>query len=146
MTEQKMESIIRSFIEALVAADVEKALSFFTDDGTWDTPEGRFTGKDELRKYLTWFTQTVADLKVEETGIGILAKGDEAACEHTFTAKFRGQLAQVPVLCSWEFKGDKVQRLKSFYDRLALATQASRSWFVRNTVSNLAKRMEKGLR
>jgi ketosteroid isomerase-like protein len=146
MTEQKMASIMQGFIEALVAADIEKALSFYADDGTWDTPEGKFTGKDKLRRYLTWFTQTVTDLKVEETGIGILVKGDKAAYEHTFTAKFRGELGQVPILCSWEFKGDKIQHTKSVYDRLSLAQQVSKGWFARNTINSIIKNMEKGLR
>jgi ketosteroid isomerase-like protein len=57
MSEKIIESIVRDFGEAFVERDVERMLSFFTEDAVWVSPVGTFRGKEELRRVLTWDTQ-----------------------------------------------------------------------------------------
>jgi ketosteroid isomerase-like protein len=40
MSEEKIVSAIRDFAEAYVKRDVEKVLSFFTEDAVWVNPVG----------------------------------------------------------------------------------------------------------
>jgi len=54
MTDQRIESIMRDFLKALTAKDIDKVLSYYTEDGDWTTSEGVFKGKTELRRYLKW--------------------------------------------------------------------------------------------
>jgi ketosteroid isomerase-like protein len=58
MSEEKIVSVIRDFAEAHVKPDVEKMLSFLTDDVVRISPEGTFKGKEEVKRYLTWDAQT----------------------------------------------------------------------------------------
>ena len=76
MTEQQIKSIMRDYVKALAARDVEKALSFFAEDATLVTPDGTFKGKGELKRYLTWENQVTPELKVTETGIKIIVQGN----------------------------------------------------------------------
>ena len=78
MSEEKIASVMHEFVEALVKLDVEKALSFFTDDASWKTNEGTFKGKSELKRYLTWMAKTVSNPTISEAGIGLLIKGNTA--------------------------------------------------------------------
>ena len=61
MSEEKIASIMRELIESLEAADVEKSLSCFAEDGVWINPNGTFKGKEELRRYLTNSAQSMRD-------------------------------------------------------------------------------------
>ena len=54
MSEKKIESIVRDFWDAFDERDVEKMLTFFTEDAVWVSPVGTFKGKEELRHVLTW--------------------------------------------------------------------------------------------
>jgi len=54
MSEEKIVSVIRDFVEAYVKRDVEKMLSFLTEDVVWVNPEGTFKGKEEAKRFLTW--------------------------------------------------------------------------------------------
>ena len=40
MSEKKVESIIRDMFDAFARRDVEKTLSYFTEDAVWVAPEG----------------------------------------------------------------------------------------------------------
>ncbi len=53
MPGNKIEGIMRNFVKAIEENNVEKALSFLTDDADYVTPEGTFKGKEEFRRYLT---------------------------------------------------------------------------------------------
>jgi ketosteroid isomerase-like protein len=54
LPEEKLESIVRGFVDAFVNKDVEKMMTFFAEDAVRVAPEGEFRGKNELRRYLTW--------------------------------------------------------------------------------------------
>jgi ketosteroid isomerase-like protein len=53
MSEEKIVSVVRDFVEAYVKRDVEKMSSFLTADVVRRSPEGTFKDKEEVKRYLT---------------------------------------------------------------------------------------------
>jgi len=145
MTEEKIENTMHNFIAAIVERDVEKALSFFAEDATYVTPEGTFKGKEELRRYLTWVIQDIPDLTVIDTGIGIIVKGNKAVYEHTLAGTINGVKCRWLSICTYEFRNDKIQRLRSVYDRMSIGKQVAQGWLAKRAVNSFIKRAEEGL-
>lgn len=141
-----IESIMRSFARALESRDLDKALPFFAPDATYITPNGRFTGTEEIRRYLRWMFENNSELAVEECGVGILASGNKAAFEHIVRGTLQGKKWELPMLCIYEFAGDKIKRVVTAYDRLSLAKQAAKGWLAQKAVNAVIKGGEKGLR
>ncbi len=119
----KIEDIMRDFIKTIGKRDVEKALSYLTEDVDWVTPSGTLKGKDELRCYLS--SEPMQDLTITETGNGIITQGNKAFFEHVITATFRGRRTEGLAICAYEFKGDKIEHMRTTLDRLLLAQQAT---------------------
>jgi len=145
MPEEKIASIMRDFVKTMETGDVEKTLSFFTDDGVWVNPDGTFKGKDEVRRYFTVLSQSMRDMKVTECGNGIIAQGNKAFFEHVISGTFRGQRCDVLAICAYEFSGEKIKEVRTAFDRLLMAKQASKGpakWLV----NFMVKQAEKGLR
>ena len=86
MSEEKIKSIIREFVEATAKGDVDKAISFCADDVVWFLPEGTFKGKNEVKRYLTWLSKNSADRVAKDSGIGLIVKDN--------TATYRASLAR----------------------------------------------------
>ena len=145
MAEEKVESIMRNFVKAIEMGDVEKAVSFLTDDVVYDIPQGSFKGKSEVKRLLTWMTQTVSDMKVTESGVGIIAAGNKAVYEHDMEGTVEGQRVKYLALCAYEFKDGKIQCLRTVFDRLAMAQQVATGWFGKMAVNGIVKRTRKGL-
>jgi len=76
MSEEKIVGIVRDFIGAYMRRDVDKVLSFLTEDVDWVQPEGTLKGKEEVKHTFTFMTQRTPDLKIRDAGIGILVKGN----------------------------------------------------------------------
>lgn len=145
--EEKIENIIRDYGEAIEKWDVEKALSFFAEDATLVTPEGTFKGKEELRRYLMWSAQSIPDLMVTDTGIGLMVKGNKAVYEHVYKGTIEGVKCEWLAICVYELSDEKIQHLRSVYDRLSTAKQAVRErWLAKIVINYIVKRTEKGLR
>ena len=146
MSEEQIKSTMRKFRTALESRDVEKILAFFTDDAEWQSPEGTFKGKEQLRHYITWNKQTTPDLKVTESGVKIVAEGDIGLYEHVLSGTVEGSKWSTLALCIYEFAGVKIKGIRSVYDRLAIAQQASKGTMAKMAVKGILKKMEKGLR
>src|SRR4030042_4591304 len=123
MSEEQIKAAMRGFVKSIMEADVTKSLSYLAQDVVWVAPQGTFKGSAEVQKYLTWMKQVAKDCKITETGIGILVQGNTAAFEHNIAATTDNMKWEIPALCVYEFKGDKIQNIRSFYDRLAQASQ-----------------------
>jgi len=147
MSEKKLESIIRDFVEAYGRRDVEKTLSFLTEDVVWVAPEGTFKGKEEVRRVFTWETQIAPDLKLRETGIGILVKGNKAVYEHVFDSVSSDgrKCHDITGVGVFEFKDEKIQQRRLLYDRLAVNKQMAKGWLEKRIINTVIKRGEKGL-
>jgi len=145
-SEEKIENVIRGWRAALEKKDVEKALSFVAEDAVWVAIEGTFKGKEEWKRYLTWMATVNADIKFKDAGIGILTKGNKAVSQYTLEARTSdGMKFEVPSVCTYEFKNEKIQQHYTILDRLLIAKQAAKGMVAKRLVSSIVKRMEKGL-
>ena len=145
MNDEKIASIMRDFIKSLETGDVEKMLAFFTEDGVMVNPDGTFKGKEELRRYLTNSSQTMQDVSVTETGNKIIVQGNKAFYEHFISVTIEGKRAEGLAMCAYEFTNDKIQEVRTVYDRLLLAKQAAKGWIAGTLVNLIVKQAEKGL-
>ncbi len=145
MSEEQVKKKMTQFRKALEARNVDEVLSFFTDDGVWEAPEGTFKGKEQLKRYVTWNKQTNPDLKITETGIKVVAEGDAGVYEHVLSGTVQGTKWEVLAICIYEFAGDKIKSIRTVYDRLTVAKQLAKGTMAKMAVNGVLKRMEKGL-
>ena len=141
MAEKQIADIMRDFVGSMGERDVEKTLSFFTDDAVWETPMGTFKGKDELRRYLS--AETMQNLKTTECGNGIIVEGNKSFFEHVISGTYQGQRGEVLAMCAYEFSDDKIKALRTTFDRLSLAQQTAKGWLPKWLVNFIAKQTEK---
>jgi limonene-1,2-epoxide hydrolase len=145
MAEVEVKGIMRDFVKVIEQGDVEKALGFLTDDVTYSIPQGSFKGKEEVKRLLTWMSQTMSGIKVTESGLGIIGAGNKAVFEHDIEGTVEGQRVKYLAMCAYEFKDGKIQHLRTVFDRLTMAQQAATGWFAKMAVNGIVKRMGKGL-
>lgn len=145
MAEEKYAELMRELISSLEAKDIEKALSLCTEDVRFVTPFGTFEGKKEVRRLLEWMSGNVQDMNYTETGAGIIVQGDKAAYEHTLTGKYDGEEVQLLMICTYQFRDEKIKELHYTMDTLELAKQASEGFFSEKMVNTVYKQVRKGL-
>jgi hypothetical protein len=145
MTEEQMKAAIRGFLQSSMAGDVTKALSFLADDVVYVVPEGTFKGTAEMKRYMAWNNQMVKDGKATETGIGIIIHGNIGVIEHNLSGTIKGIKGEILAVCIYEFKDDKIQSIKGFYDRLGMAKQGAKGWLAKWMVNTIVSQAEKGL-
>ena len=98
-----------------------------------------------MRRYLTNSAQSMRDMKVTETGNKIIVQGNKAFYEHVIAATIEGKRAEGLAMCAYEFTNDKIQEVRTVYDRLLMAKQAAKGWFAGTLVNLIVKQAEKGL-
>jgi len=145
MAKEEIISIMRNFKDALNKKDIEESLSFFTEDADWVDPNGVFKGKEEIKNYFKWVYETSPDHKLIESGVKIIAEEDRAVYEHILEGSYEGMKYQIFALCIYEFKGDKIQHIRTAYDRLSMAKQLAKGKIAKTAVNSIINRMEKGL-
>jgi len=143
MAAENIPNIMRDFVKSMEKGDVDKALSFLTDDVDWVTPTGTIKGKDQIRRYFS--SEAMKGLTVTESGNGIIAQGNRALFEHDLEATYRGRKAKWLAICAYEFNGDKIQHMRTVFDRLSLAQQMS-SGLPKMLVNQIVKQSEKMVR
>jgi predicted ester cyclase len=146
MPEEEIAGIMREYVKAMADGDVEKALSYHTDDAVDISPYGTYKGKTEIRRSLEALAKNMKDMKVTETGNGIIVQGDKAFFEHVITGTFEGKNFEFLGMCAYEFSGDKIKEVRSTFDRLLLAQQAAPGWFARSMVNMIVKQMDKAMK
>lgn len=144
LTEEKVKSIMHDFVGAMAKGDVEKGVSLCTEDVVWSLPEGTFKGREGVKRYLTWWTQSTADRTVTDSGIGIIVQGNKAVYEHVWKGTTQGLKWEGLSMCVYEFSDEKIQNIRSVYDRLWMAQQSAKGWLARTLVNSIAKRWPKG--
>jgi limonene-1,2-epoxide hydrolase len=140
MAKAEMANIMREFVKAMGENDIEKALSYLTDDADWVSPNGTAKGKAELRRMLS--SESMQNVTATESGNGIIAQGDKAFFEHILEATYRGRKAKWLAMCAYEFQGDKIQHIRATFDRLSLAQQVT-SGLPRMIVNQVIRQAEK---
>lgn len=145
MAKEEIISIMRNFKDASNKKDLEELLSFFTEDADLVNPDGVFKGKEEIKNYFKWVFETVPDYKIIESGVKIIAEEDRAVYEHILEGSYEGMKYQILAFCIYEFKGDKIQHIRTAYDRLSLAKQVAKGQIAKTAVNSIINRMKKGL-
>jgi hypothetical protein len=145
MAKEEIISIMRNFKDAYNKKDLEESLSFFAENADWVNPDGVFKGKEEIKSYLKWIFEISPDQKLIESGVKIIAEEDRAVYEHILEGSYEGMKYQILALCIYEFKGDKIQHVRTAYDRLSLAKQVAKGPIAKTAVNSIIKQMEKGL-
>ena len=143
MTNGEIASVMRDFVQTMAKGDVEKTLSFFTEDGVFVTPNGTFKGKDELRRHLSAEAESIQNMRVTETGNGIIVEGNKAFFEHIIAGTVQGKRAEVLAMCAYEFSDGKIKEARSAFDRLSQAQQAAKGWLPKMLVKLIVKKVEK---
>ena len=143
MSNEEIASVMRDFVQTMAKGDVEKTLSFFTEDGVFVTPNGTFKGKDELRRHLSAEAESMQDMAVTETGNGIIVEGNKAFFEHVIAATVQGRRAEVLAMCAYEFSNGKIKEVRTTYDRLLIAQQAVKGWLPKMLVNFIVRQAEK---
>jgi ketosteroid isomerase-like protein len=146
MTEERIANLMREFVGTMGTEDVDKALSYFTDDATWVTPNGTFRGQAELRHCLTQMAQSMQDMTVTESGNGIIVQGNKAFFEHVIAGTMEGKRGEVLAMCAYEFSGEKIQAVRTAWDRLTMADQMAKGLIPRWMVGMIVKKVEKAFR
>jgi len=145
MTEEKRKKIVREFLAEYEQRNMEKALSYLTEDATWVTPVAKYEGKDKVQRYLAWEFETVPSLTITETGAGLMVQGSQALIEHTLAGTVRGEPCQWLAVCAYEFENGKIQEVRTVYDRLTLVQQSATGWLESKIVDLVASQTESGL-
>jgi ketosteroid isomerase-like protein len=140
----KIKSIMHDFVGAMAKGDVEKGVSLCAEDVVWSLPEGTFKGREGVKHYLTWLAQSTADRTVTDSGIGIMVQGNKAVYEHSWKGTMKGMKWEGQYICVYEFSDEKIQNIRTVYDRLSIAKQAAKGWLARTIVNSIAKRWPKG--
>lgn len=143
MTNEEIANIMRDFVKTWAKGDVEKTLSFFTEDGVSVDPNGTFKGKDELRRSFSAGAESMQDVTVTETGNGIIVEGNKAFFEHVIAATVQGRRGEVLAMCAYEFSDGKIKEVRTVFDRLSLAQQAAKGWLPKMLVNFIVKQAEK---
>ena len=146
MSEEQIAGIMREFARSLESGDVAKSLSLLTDDAVYDTPYGLYKGKDAIKQLLTAMSKNMKDMKITESGNGIIAQGDKAFFEHMLSGMYQGKKYEMLGICAYDFSGDKIKGMRTVYDRLLTAQQVVKGWPATSIVNMVVKQSEKAVK
>lgn len=109
------EAVIREFLETWAELDVEKIVSFFTEDGTYhNMPVGPVTGKDNLREFIRNFTAEWTETNWEIRHI--IADGDVVAAERLDKTKLGDKSVDLPCFGLFEMENGKIKVWRDYFD------------------------------
>lgn len=146
MPEEKIAGIMREFAKTWDAGDVGKNIAYYTDDAVVTNPNGTFKGKEAIKGNMTAMFKNMKNIKVTETGNGIIAQGDKAFFEHIISGTYQGQKFEFLAMCAYEFNGDKIKGVRTVYDRLLVAQQSVKGWPAKPLVNMVVKQSEKSMK
>lgn len=145
MPEEKA-GIMREFVKSVAAGEVDKALAYFTDDAVVISPYGTKKGKEAIKGNLAAMARNFKDMKITESGNGIIAQGDKAFFEHTVSGLYQGKKFEFLDICAYEFSGDKIKAMREVFDRLLTAKQCVKGWPATSMVNMVVRQSEKAMK
>jgi steroid delta-isomerase-like uncharacterized protein len=112
--EEQSKQMLREYVASWNAHDVEKILSFFTDDGVYEhVPRGEnYRSKDELKAWVKGTFDGIPDFKIDMTSL--FGSGNMLACEWVMTGTNTGPLApEAPATGkSFSVRGSSIVQMK----------------------------------
>jgi hypothetical protein len=75
-----------------------------------------------------------------------MVKGNKAVSQYNLVGKTKdGMKFEVPGVCLYEFKDEKIQQHTTIFDRLLLVKQVAKGIAAKRIVNSVVNRAEKGL-
>lgn len=130
MSDNNHKIIRRYFGDVVNAGRLEVIDELFSEDVIFETPLGRFQGRDGVRALVGAFRGGFSDLHVEVKEI--LGRGDRLAAHVITTGTNDGELmgnaatgkqVSLPFVHLIDFRDGRYHRDRVIYDRMALAEQ-----------------------
>jgi steroid delta-isomerase-like uncharacterized protein len=122
---EEMEQLIKERVDAYNTHDVEKYLSYFTDDIIYKSlPLDTVShGKEELRASLKQSFENVPDARIEVTSY--FASRDRECMEYTLSGTHPGTAIgfSVRAVLVTELAGNKTRRVSVYYDSAEMKRQ-----------------------
>jgi hypothetical protein len=120
-----IEELMRGCLKAMEDGKHSQAADYFSDDGVFITPFGKFTGKEQIKKFLNWQNSQMS-WTAEKAGNDIIVSDRKAFFEHRIKGTVQGKPVAVSAMCAWEFDdNDKVKAIRTVYDRFSTLEQAA---------------------
>jgi len=110
MREGEVEEVIRDAYRALVRGDVDRMLSFCTDDVTLDWGPFTFEGEEEVRQWEEELRRMFPEIGILETRLEV--HGSTAVHEFIIEVTTpEGRRGILPVTGNYDVKDGKIQRI-----------------------------------
>lgn len=147
MSAETLSNIVADFVNSIAANDIDRTLSLCTDQTTWIVPEGTLSGKNEIKQYIIRLNDLNQNIEIKDTGIGLIIRGNECVHEYIFKGTTsEGMPWTVLALSIYEFNGNKIKRIITVFDRLALVRQTAKGRLVQMAVNSVVNHAERGMR
>jgi limonene-1,2-epoxide hydrolase len=122
------EQIIRNFITAWSALDVDELVSYFSVDGTYyNMPTSPVTGQENLKQFIAGFIRAWESTDWEV--LNLIAKGDIVVAERIDHTVVAGSPVDLPAFGIFEMENGKIKiwrdyfNLPTYSDAMAAALQ-----------------------
>jgi len=112
------EVMVRDWIGAIQALDLDKTVSFYADDIISEDPayQYRFTGRGEVKSmYVSVYA--LPDVKFEYTSSFVSGDGQWAAAEWIWSGTKGGESYSIPGVSILEIRDGKIVRETIYYDK-----------------------------
>ena len=122
MTADNNEKIIRAFVSSWSELDVDKLVSYFSEDGTYyNMPTQPIKGHENLKNFIAGFIRNWSSTNWEI--INLIAKDDVVMVERIDITIVNGKEITLPCLGVFEMKDGKIIEWRDYFD-LATYTNA----------------------
>jgi limonene-1,2-epoxide hydrolase len=116
-------AIVKDFITAWEAQDLDRVMSFFTEDAEWhNIPMPLLTGAADIRKSISGFIKmgdkVVFDVPhIAESSSGVVMT------ERVDKFRINGQWLELPVMGTFEIRNGKIAKWRDYFDLGQYQTQ-----------------------
>ena len=122
MTADNNEKIIRAFVSSWSELDVDKLVSYFSEDGTYyNVPTQPIKGHENLKNFIAGFIRNWSSTNWEI--INLIAKDDVVMVERIDITIVNGKEITLPCLGVFEMQDGKIIEWRDYFD-LATYTNA----------------------
>jgi ketosteroid isomerase-like protein len=141
---KEIKKIAMAFDKALEKKDFNKIMQSFTDDCEIELLNTRLHGKQGVKKWYKWLYTHIA--RLELIPVTIMVENnvffEEFIVKATFPDGKQAQSKQAEVLV---FKGQKIESLRMYFDRLDFSSSIAKDIISKTIIKQLVKKSLEGL-
>jgi ketosteroid isomerase-like protein len=138
MTETRIRQLAAELDEAIEQHDVDKVVTFFSQDCEIETIGLTLKGHDGARKWMSWLVAQLPNISFKPRVI--LVQGNLLIEEYAALTKTEDgtdiESKQCEVL---EYENDKLKSLRIYFDRLDFAEYTAKNWFQKAVVRRMIR-------